>query len=138
MSGLASSRVLAAWPQRRRVLVFGAAMCLVTPLFGFAVSPPAMAAVCLVTGLALALVLIGAFALAETETPVSSLSTVMTVMGTCVVVGVAAGSSAAGSLIDTVSPSAALLLPASGGLVAFVFAAVRAVAYRSGRPRLSP
>jgi len=137
ISGLSSSRVLAAWSQRRRVLVMAAALALVTPLFGLVVSPWATAAVCFVSGLALAPVLIGGFALAEAEAPVSQLSTVMTVMGTCVVVGVAAGSSVAGPLVDAASPSAALLLPAVGGLVAFVFAAVHALSHRR-RLRLNP
>ena len=62
---------------------------------------------------------------------------VSTVLGTCVVVGVAAGSSVAGPLVDAASPSAAFLLPAVGGLVGFVFAAVHALSHRR-RLRLNP
>lgn len=124
ISGLSASRVLAMWGQRRRVVTCAAAMCVVTPLFALTVHPAGLAAVCFVSGLSLAPVLIGAFALAEQAAPLSALSTVMTAMGTCVVVGVAAGASIAGPLIDRLSPSAALMLPAVGAVVAFLFAAL--------------
>ncbi len=123
ISGLSAARVLAAWGMRRRVVTCAAAMCLVTPWFALLGRPLSLAGLCFVTGLALAPVLIGAFALAEADTPLSALSTVMTVMGTCVVVGVAAGAAVAGQLIDLLSPSAALSLPAVGALVALCFAA---------------
>ncbi len=124
ISGLSASRVLAAWGMRRRVVTCAAAMCLVTPWFFSTAQPGLLAAICFASGLSLAPVLIGAFALAEADSPLSALSTVMTAMGTCVVVGVAVGSSVSGQVIDRVSASTSLAIPALGAVIAFTFAAL--------------
>jgi predicted MFS family arabinose efflux permease len=136
ISGLSAARVLAMWTQRRRVVTCAVALMCVTPWFALAMTPPTLALVCFVSGLSLAPVLIGAFALAEQRTPLAALSTVMTVMGMCVVVGVAVGSSLAGPLIDRVSASAALTLPATGAALAL--AAAAGYAWASRRRPVTP
>lgn len=130
ISGLSVARVLGGLSQRRRLVVCSAALCLVTPWFAFAAQPATIAVVCFLSGLCLAPVLIGGYALAEARTPLSALSTVMTVMGTCLVVGVAAGAAVAGQLIDRFTASAALALPAVGAVLALCFAGLYALQQR--------
>jgi predicted MFS family arabinose efflux permease len=67
-------------------------------------------------------VLIGSFAIAESVSPLARIGTVMTALGTCIVAGVAVGSSLAGLLIDGYGPSTALLLPAAAGVAALLAA----------------
>ncbi|MEZ5090370.1 MAG: hypothetical protein R2719_12025 [Micropruina sp.] len=73
-----------------------------------------MAATCLLIGLAVGPVLIAAFAGAERIAPPERISTVLTVLSTALVVGVATGSALAGQVVDLASPSAAAWIAVAG------------------------
>jgi MFS family permease len=130
ISGVLTTRLPRSLAQRSRVVIFAAVLALVAPLVAIAPAPWWLMAACFLCGCGLAPVLIGSFAIAESVSPLARIGTVMTALGTCVVAGVALGSSLAGLLIDGNGPSAALLLPTAAG-VAALLAAVMARAQRA-------
>jgi MFS family permease len=130
VSGVLTTRLPRSLAQRSRVVIFAAVLALVAPLVAIAPAPWWLMAACFLCGCGLAPVLIGSFAIAESVSPLARIGTVMTALGTCVVAGVALGSSLAGLLIDGNGPAAALLLPTAAG-VAALLAAVMARAQRA-------
>ncbi len=117
--GLLSTRLPARFSPSARVAVFGFGSAAVTPLLTVAGDAPSMAAACLLIGLAVGPVLIAAFAGAERIAPPERISTVLTVLSTALVVGVATGSALAGQVVDAHSPSAAAWIAVAGaGLAA--------------------
>ncbi len=136
ISGLLATRLPHSLSQRRRVVAFAVLLALVAPLLSIAPAPWLLMGACFLCGCGLAPVLIGAFAIAESESPLARIATVMTALGTCLVAGVAAGSSVAGRLIDAQGPSAALLIPAGAGVLALV-AAVSNLAVTRPKPYAS-
>lgn len=129
LSGLLTTRLPRGLSQRSRVVIFAGVLALVAPLVAIAPAPLWLMAACFLCGCGLAPVLIGSFAIAEGVSPLARIGTVMTALGTCIVAGVAVGSSLAGLLIDGYGPSSALLLPTAAGLAALL-AAVMARAQR--------
>ena len=79
--------------------------------------PLALAAGCLVLGIAVAPAMISAFALAERAAPLGWVTTTMTALSTANVAGVAAGAAVAGLLVDAASPGSALLVDCAAGLL---------------------
>jgi MFS family permease len=122
VSGLLTTRLPQSLDQRTRVLVFAGVLALVAPFVAIAPAPWWLMAACFLCGCGLAPVLIGSFAIAESVSPLARIGTVMTALGTCVVAGVAVGSSLAGLLIDHSGPSTALLLPTAAGVAALLAA----------------
>lgn len=120
VTGLLSNRLPGRFALGARVTAFGAATAVVSPLLVAATDAVPMALACLLIGLAIGPVLIAAFALAERIAPPERLSTVMTVLSTAVVIGVAAGAAAAGPLIDAYRPSVAAWLATAGAVVVAV------------------
>ena len=91
---------------------------MVSPGLALAGSPGLLALACFLCGCCLAPALIAAFAIGEQRSPLAQISTVMTVLGTCVTVGVATGSSLGGVLVDIRGARSALLLPILAAAVA--------------------
>ncbi len=123
-SSLAAARLPMRFTQRSRLVVFAAALFLLAPLMYVASSPLALGAVALATGLALGPVLIGSFAIAESVTPLAQISTVMSALSTAITVGVAAGSSIAGPVVDRSGAAHSLLLPGAAAALCLVAALV--------------
>lgn len=123
ISGLLTTRLPHTLSQRHRVVGFAVVLAIAAPLLAIAPAPWLLTGACFLCGCGLAPVLIGAFAIAESESPLARIATVMTALGTFLVAGVAAASSVAGHLIDTYGPSAALTLPAAAGLLVLAAAA---------------
>lgn len=117
-AGLATTRIPVRIPLATRIAGSG----LLLAAFGlglvFAVGPWTLAVACLAVGLAVAPVLVSGYSLAERLTPTGRGATVMTLLATATVVGVAAGAAVAGQLVDLVSASGALAVPVFGGLPA--------------------
>lgn len=130
ISGLAATRLPHALSQRHRVVAFSVVLALAAPLLAIAPAPWLLMGACFLCGCGLAPVLIGAFALAESESPLARIATVMTALGTFLVAGVATASSIAGHLIDTYGPSAALTIPAAAGLLVLAAAVANLVVTR--------
>lgn len=122
LSGLLTTRLPRSLSQRSRVVIFAGVLALVAPLVAIAPAPWWLMGACFLCGCGLAPVLIGSFAIAEGVSPLARIGTVMTALGTCIVAGVAVGSSLAGLLIDGYGPSSALLLPTAAGLAALLAA----------------
>lgn len=122
ISGLLTTRLPHSITQRRRVVIFAIVLALAAPLLAVAPAPWLLMVACFLCGCGLAPVLIGTYAIAEGESPLARIATVMTALGTCLVAGVAVGSSVAGSLIDSHGPSTALLIPAAAGVLALAAA----------------
>ena len=118
IAGLLTTRLPHSLAQRHRMVGFAVVLAVVAPLLAVAPAPWLLMGACFLCGCGLAPVLIGAYASAESESPLARIATVMTALGTCLVAGVAVGSSVAGRLIDSQGPPAALLIPGvAGGLV---------------------
>ena len=122
IAGLLTTRLPHALSQRRRIVAFAVVLAAAAPLLAVAPAPWLLMGACFLCGCGLAPVLIGSYAIAESESPLARIATVMTALGTCLVAGVAAGSSVAGRLIDASGPSTALLIPAGAGVLALVAA----------------
>lgn len=118
LSGLATTRIPVGFGQGRRLVVFGTGLLVVSPGLALAGSPGLLALACFLCGCCLAPALIAAFAIGEQRSPLAQISTVMTVLGTCVTVGVATGSSLGGVLVDIRGARSALLLPILAAAVA--------------------
>lgn len=87
----------------------------------------------LLIGVAIAPALVSGYALAERAAPEGWGTTMMTVVATANVVGVAAGAAVAGQLVDGAGPSAALLLNSAAG-VTLLLAGWALHATRPARP----
>ena len=139
VTGLLSARLPARIGSGFRIAGFGLGAALVAPLLTLAWDAASMAIACLLIGLLVGPVLIAAFAAAERIAPPERTSTVMTVLSTAIVVGVASGAALAGQLVDAHSPHAAAWIATAGALLAGVAGsfAVRAerAAARSGPRR---
>lgn len=116
--GLLSARLPARFGLGPRIAVFGLGAALVAPLLTIATDAAGLAAACLLIGLLVGPVLVAAFAAAERIAPPERMSTVMTVLSTCIVVGIAAGAALAGFLVDSHSPHTAAWIATAGALLA--------------------
>lgn len=118
LMGLATARLPHRFSHVWRVRGFAVLLVAATPLLLLADSTATMAAACLAVGVALAPILVSAFSLAEAASPPRRRSTVMTVMATAGVVGVAIGVAGSGNLIEMVDPRAAFVVPLVGAVLA--------------------
>lgn len=132
ISGILTTRLPHSLSQRRRIVGFATVLAVAAPLLAFAPAPWFLMGACFLCGCGLAPVLIGSYAIAESESPLARIATVMTAIGTCLVAGVAVGSSVAGRLIDASGPSSALLIPAGAGLLALLAAVANLGVTRPG------
>ncbi len=115
--GLLSNRLPARFALTWRIAWFGIGCALVSPLLVVAQNAWTMALACLLIGLMVGPTLVTVYALAERIAPPERLSTVMTVMATVGVVGVAAGSAIGGQLVDAYSSHTAAWITTAGGLL---------------------
>ncbi len=120
LSGLATTRLPVSFGQEQRLVVFGLGLLVVSPGLVLAGSPLLLAGACFLCGCCLAPALIASFAMGEQRSPLAQISTVMTALGACVTVGVAAASSLSGLLVDSRGASSALLVPIGAAAVAAV------------------
>ena len=116
--GLLSNRLPARFSLSDRIVVFGLGSALTAPLLVVAWDAATMALACLIVGVMVGPTLVTAYALAERIAPPERLSTVLTVLSTVGVVGVAAGSAVAGQLIEAFSPQQAAWTATLGGALA--------------------
>ena len=116
--GLLSNRLPARFSLSGRIVVFGLGSALTAPLLVVAWDAATMALACLIVGPMVGPTLVTAYALAERIAPPERLSTVLTVLSTVGVVGVAAGSAVAGQLIEAFSPQQAAWTATLGGALA--------------------
>lgn len=118
--GLLSNRLPARFPMAARITVFGFGCAVFSPLLTVAWDAPTMAVACLLIGVMVGPTLVTGYAYAERISPPERLSTVMTVLSTVGVIGVAAGAALAGQVIDGYSAQAAAWIATAGGLLAGV------------------
>lgn len=133
--GLLSNRFPARFALTWRIAWFGLGCALVSPLLVFAGNAWTMAIACFAIGLTVGPTLVTIYALAERIAPPERLGTVMTVMATIGVVGVAAGSALGGQLIDAFSSHVAAWITTAGGLLVGVCGLVLAWLLRASGPR---
>ncbi len=133
--GLLSNRLPARFALTWRIAWFGLGCALVSPLLVFAGGALAMGVACLAIGVMVGPTLVTIYALAERIAPPERLSTVMTVMATIGVVGVAAGSAVGGQLIDAFSSQAAAWITTVGGLLVGTCGFVLTRLLRASGPR---
>lgn len=122
VAGLLTTLLPARFRLRGRIVTSAAALAVLLAPLPFASTPVTLALGCALGGLAIAPMMISAYALAERTTPSGRGTTVMTVLATAGTVGVAAGSSVAGRLADTFGGAAALALPSIAALLALTSA----------------
>jgi MFS family permease len=118
--GLLTTRLPARFGLADRIVAGGGLLVLGGILAAVAGSAPVLALACLSLGLAVAPVLVSAYALAERATPAGWGTTTMTALATANVIGVAAGAAVTGHLVDSVSPGAGLLVVSGAGLLVLV------------------
>lgn len=131
IAGLLTTRLPQAFRLETRIVCSGVLIALAGLASATAHEPVLLAGSCLLLGVALAPALVSSYALAERAAPRGWATTMMTMLGTANVAGVAAGAAAAGILVDRVSPGAALLVDfAAGVLVLAAGVSLRAGARR--------
>lgn len=132
--GLLSNRLPRRLGAGARIAWFGLACVLVAPLLTLAWDAPSMAAACLLVGVMVGPMLVSSFAAAERITPPERTGTVMTVLSTALVVGVAAGAAVAGQLIEAFDPHVAAWIATTGATVSAVAGLVLLRTERAGTP----
>lgn len=133
--GLLSNRLPARFALTWRIAWFGLGCALVSPLLVVADNAWAMALACFAVGLMVGPTLITIYALAERIAPPERLSTVMTVMATIGVVGVAAGSALGGQLVDAFSSHTAAWITTAAGILVALCGVLLAGLLRPSGPR---
>lgn len=118
VAGLATTRLPARIRLATRITLSGLLLAVLGLGLVLAQGPWLLGLACLGVGLAVAPILVSGYSLAERLTPAGRGATVMTLLATATVVGVAAGAAVAGQLVDQVSASGALAVPILGGLAA--------------------
>ncbi|HOQ53506.1 MAG TPA: MFS transporter [Micropruina sp.] len=118
--GLLTNRLPARFSFSWRIVLFGLGSAVVSPLLVFAWDAPSMAVACFLVGVMVGPILVTAYALAERISPPERLSTLMAVLSTIGVVGVAAGAALAGQLVEVYTPQTAAWLATVGALLACV------------------
>ncbi len=119
-TGLLSNRIPARFPLAARIVVFGFGCALTSPLLIVAWDAPSMALACLLIGVMVGPTLVTGYAYAERISPPERLSTVMTMLSTVGVVGVAIGAALAGQVVESHSAQTAAWIATVGGLLAGV------------------
>ncbi len=135
VAGLLTTRLPQRFTLEARIAVGGGLTVLGGLASAVAHQPVWLAASCLLLGIALAPVLISAYALAERAAPEGWATTMMTGLATANIVGVAAGAAVAGVLVDRVSPGAALLVDIAAGVLVLTAGLVAVVGARRSPAR---
>lgn len=135
--GLLSARLPARLTPGVRIAAFGLGCAAVAPLLTVGWDAVSMALACLLVGIMVGPVLVSSFAAAERMAPPERTGTVMTVLSTAVVVGVAAGAAVSGQLIEVYDPHIAAWTATAGALLSGLagLALVGADRRRSGPAR---
>ncbi|MGH1524549.1 MFS transporter [Leifsonia sp. L25] len=120
---------------RWRWLTFAAVLALSTAALPFATTVPGMILVLLVAGFGVGPTLVTQYSFGAERSPVGRSATVMTILGSAVIVGQSASSALVGALAQSAGTHAAMLAPVASALV--VLAAGLANVFITGR-RPSP
>lgn len=137
IAGLLTTRLPQLFRLEARIACAGALIAVAGVAVSGAHQPLLLAAGCLLLGVALAPALVSSYALAERSAPRGWATTMMTLLGTANVVGVAAGAAVAGLLVDRVSPGAALLVDVAAGALVLVAGLVALLARSPATPTRS-
>lgn len=117
----------AAFSLRARWLVFGVTMLAGAALLPFVTSVAAMCAVLLLIGCGIGPTMVTQYSLGALRSPVGRSATVMTVLGSAVIVGQSLASAVTGNLADRFGTSAALYVPIVAALVVVAAGVVNAL-----------
>lgn len=104
---------------RARWLVFSGILLVGTLLLGFVDSPATMMLALAIMGIGIGPTLVTQYSFGAARSPRGRSATVMTMLGSGVVVGQSLGAAVAGELAESVGTSAALLLPMAAAAIAF-------------------
>ena len=121
---------------RARWLVFSGILLAGTLLLGFVDTPGAMMLALAIMGIGIGPTLVTQYSFGAARSPRGRSATVMTMLGSGVIVGQSIGAAFAGEIAESVGTPAALLLPVVAALIAF--AAGVANWFLSGRGHASP
>ena len=109
----------AAFSLRARWLVFSGILLAGTLLLGFVDSPATMMVALAIMGIGIGPTLVTQYSFGAARSPRGRSATVMTMLGSGVVVGQSLGAAVAGEIAESVGTSAALVLPMVAALIAF-------------------
>ena len=104
---------------RARWLVFSATLLLGSLLLGFVDTTAGMTAALAIMGVGIGPTLVTQFSFGAARSPLGRTATVMTMLGSGVIVGQSLGAAAAGEIAEEIGTSAALILPMVAAAVAF-------------------
>lgn len=107
----------ASFSLRARWLVFGTTMLAGAALLPFVSSVAAMCAVLLLVGCGIGPTMVTQYSLGALRSPIGRSATVMTILGSAVIVGQSLASAVTGALADRFGTSTALLMPVAAALV---------------------
>lgn len=108
-----------AFSMRARWLVFSGILLVGTLLLGFVDSPATMMVALAIMGIGIGPTLVTQYSFGAARSPRGRSATVMTMLGSGVVVGQSIGAAVAGEIAENVGTSAALLLPMLAAFIAF-------------------
>ena len=109
----------AAFSLRARWLVFSGILLAGTLLLGFVASPATMMVALAIMGIGIGPTLVTQYSFGAARSPRGRSATVMTMLGSGVVVGQSLGAAVAGEIAESVGTSAALVLPMVAAAIAF-------------------
>ncbi|WGX97396.1 MFS transporter [Nocardioides sp. L-11A] len=120
----------ASFSLRARWLVFGTTMLVGAALLPFASSVASMCAVLLVIGCGIGPTMVTQYSLGALRSPVGRSATVMTILGSAVIVGQSLSSAVTGNLADRFGTDAALVMPIVAAAVVVLAGVVNGVLSR--------
>lgn len=109
----------AAFSLRARWLVFSGILLAGTLLLGFVSSPATMMVALAIMGIGIGPTLVTQYSFGAARSPRGRSATVMTMLGSGVVVGQSLGAAVAGEIAESIGTSAALMLPMAAAAIAF-------------------
>lgn len=109
----------AAFSLRARWLVFSGILLAGTLLLGFVSSPATMMVALAIMGIGIGPTLVTQYSFGAARSPRGRSATVMTMLGSGVVVGQSLGAAVAGEIAENIGTSAALMLPMAAAAIAF-------------------
>jgi len=126
-----------AFSLRARWLLFSGILLLGTLLLGFVDSPAMMMLALAIMGIGIGPTLVTQYSFGAARSPLGRSATVMTMLGSGIVVGQSIGAAVAGEIAENVGTSAALALPLVAAAVAFSAAVVNWILSRPQRPAVA-
>jgi MFS family permease len=126
-----------AFSMRARWLVFSGILLAGTLLLGFVDSPGTMMVALAIMGIGIGPTLVTQYSFGAARSPRGRSATVMTMLGSGVVVGQSIGAAVAGEIAENVGTSAALLLPMIAAFIAFAAGVANWALSGEGRRRAS-